>query len=165
MNTAEKRAETKAVKALVERLGFDRVRVTHGGHGWLDIEASTNRPEGCDCWPEGTTLYDNETWDPALYWPTLRCRFHSTSYGIGSCQDCAVVWYEGWDLIKAEVKDLTGRNCHPWDGAGYVNVNLKLQGERSGVRGEGMIPGTNLRPLGSTVDAFKATNEQFLWEQ
>ena len=99
MNSHEKRAETKAVKELVTRLGFGGVRVTHGAYGWLDIDAHTF-VTGCNC-----------------------------NMGVGGvwgarCEPCSTTWENGYRLIKDEVKNLTGRTGE-YDG--YIQVMLRLE--------------------------------------
>ena len=97
MNATAKRIETKATKAVVRGMGFNDVSVTHGGHGWLDISATTAKPTTCYC--------------------------ADVPRHLGRCKDCSDVWSTASTAIKQAVKAATGRSGL-YDGNTQVKLSL-----------------------------------------
>ena len=94
---ATKRAESKSAKSIIIGMGFDDVRVTHSGHGWMEIEATTPAPVNCYC--------------------------SEVPRNLGRCKSCTDVWHEGYVAIKHTVQASTGRTG---DYDGYILVQLRL---------------------------------------
>ena len=99
MDKATKIEETKAVKKALKSEGIIGASVRHEA-GWLNIEASTDKPYGCYC--------------------------HTSRLGNGRCKDCKDTWSNFRNYVLALAQKATGRDGD-YHGRIQAAINLTSQ--------------------------------------
>ena len=95
--TVAKRAENKLVKALLKKLGYEGIQVSHTTSNWLDIKVEITTPSNCFC--------------------------IDVPRNMGRCSNCSNAWSEAYAQIKTEAQAKTERKGE-YDG--YIQVMIRL---------------------------------------
>ena len=97
MQTAAKLAENKIVKRRLIEEGFTVVRVSHKGHGWLEIGIDIVKPGDCFC--------------------------VDVPRNMGHCQKCQDAYFTTRTAIRQIAQDMTGRTGE-YDGNTLIQIRL-----------------------------------------